>query len=1156
MRLAELDLLAYGKFTDTKLPFPKAEHDFHIIIGPNEAGKSTVRRAITELLFGMEMRSPLGFKHAQSDLRLAGVLEGGPSRLAFIRTKQQKSLRSLSDEVLQESYLAGTLGALTQETFEELHCLDHGRLLRGGQGIVDPKNSVSQILFQAASGLEDFAVIREALGERASALFARTGKNNRFAKASEKFTSAHRTLKDVQVRTKVWVDAREALQAADDALKSERDTRRDLELQRTAWDRARRLAHLIEALGQLQAEEAQRGEVIAFAPGAREALEIGIERVNAASATHLTRQEDAIRAQAAFDAIETNDEILQESALIARLGALCGLHPNHARDLPLRRAEVNAWLAEIIERSEQFGWGSSEAGVRACLPQDKVVRSIDALLKSRGAFVAEERAARDTLAERRTTVETLKEKLAASATQGPDARLVEALEMALPFKASDAKLKALAAAAQSARTSARNALTSLGRPALTEDLLRSLRLPSLERVSGYRQGRQEVVNALELARSLAAQSQAMADGLTLSLKQFERSHQVVTVAQVSDARRVRDHHWAGIKAGGLSLTEGAPLLDTAIRLADELGDSRTRSEADAAEVQALRDQIERAAQEQAGHDATFKGKHSELEALDARWGETAATMGLEGMELDDLPEWLGLRDGALRAADLAQQKQSEYDDAQEAVRLAQEALAQAMSMAGLVVTGPQSVAALCAIADNHVHAANVDRTRRLDLQQQLESAETALRVATTAKEAKEQALLEWTTKWEATLARANLTGLGDDIDEAEAAIRACEFIRQRMERVDTTRSQRIETMEADLRTMQEAAAALTEKMAPELTEHVPEEVFGVLNARLEEAKRGADRKAHARKYLDDALRRRDDAKSDLLQARRSLEPLLAIAGVDEPMLALPLIERWETSNAQQAEISRIQKEIDAHSDGLPLSEIRQEVVSHPADQAADQVLRLRDQLSDSDLKLTSLMANQIQARVAFDTINGGDKAAVAEAERHEALAEMSEVSEEYLQLATSVSLLKWAVDRYRDRKQGPLLDQASEIFRDLTLGAFQKLRVDFEQTPPALVAYRPNSQAVKVSGLSDGTRDQLFLALRIAALELQSDQGTPVPFIADDLFINFDDRRSQAGLKALFALSASTQVIFLSHQEHLLPIVQRLFPQANLLQLSADEVAA
>ena len=61
-----------------------------------------------------------------------------------------------------------------------------------------------------------------------------------------------------------------------------------------------------------------------------------------------------------------------------------------------------------------------------------------------------------------------------------------------------------------------------------------------------------------------------------------------------------------------------------------------------------------------------------------------------------------------------------------------------------------------------------------------------------------------------------------------------------------------------------------------------------------------------------------------------------------------------------------------------------------------------------------------------------------------------------------------------------------------------------------------------------------------------------VPFIADDLFINFDDARSAAGLEALHSLAAKTQVIFLSHQEHLLPVVRSLFPEANVETLTAD----
>ncbi len=38
MRLKNLNLVRFGKFTDTDISLPKSEHDFHFIIGPNEAG--------------------------------------------------------------------------------------------------------------------------------------------------------------------------------------------------------------------------------------------------------------------------------------------------------------------------------------------------------------------------------------------------------------------------------------------------------------------------------------------------------------------------------------------------------------------------------------------------------------------------------------------------------------------------------------------------------------------------------------------------------------------------------------------------------------------------------------------------------------------------------------------------------------------------------------------------------------------------------------------------------------------------------------------------------------------------------------------------------------------------------------------------------------
>ena len=58
MRLARLDLDRYGRFTDVSLPLPRQATDLHVIYGPNEAGQSTTRKGLTELLYGFEKSTP------------------------------------------------------------------------------------------------------------------------------------------------------------------------------------------------------------------------------------------------------------------------------------------------------------------------------------------------------------------------------------------------------------------------------------------------------------------------------------------------------------------------------------------------------------------------------------------------------------------------------------------------------------------------------------------------------------------------------------------------------------------------------------------------------------------------------------------------------------------------------------------------------------------------------------------------------------------------------------------------------------------------------------------------------------------------------------------------------------------------------------------
>jgi len=87
----------------------------------------------------------------------------------------------------------------------------------------------------------------------------------------------------------------------------------------------------------------------------------------------------------------------------------------------------------------------------------------------------------------------------------------------------------------------------------------------------------------------------------------------------------------------------------------------------------------------------------------------------------------------------------------------------------------------------------------------------------------------------------------------------------------------------------------------------------------------------------------------------------------------------------------------------------------------------------------------------------------------------------------------------------------------LTLGRFSRLIVDYDADKPTLAGVRSDDTVVPVDGMSEGTVDQLYLALRVAAVEDVVRGGVRLPFL-DDLFLNFDDERAAAGFKVFAQL--------------------------------------
>jgi uncharacterized protein YhaN len=174
-------------------------------------------------------------------------------------------------------------------------------------------------------------------------------------------------------------------------------------------------------------------------------------------------------------------------------------------------------------------------------------------------------------------------------------------------------------------------------------------------------------------------------------------------------------------------------------------------------------------------------------------------------------------------------------------------------------------------------------------------------------------------------------------------------------------------------------------------------------------------------------------------------------------------------------------------------------------------------------------------------MDGSDDAAALADEAQSVLVGIRSNAEQYVRVKLASRILRDEIERYRQQHQGPLLERASEHFVVLTQGSFAGLRADFnEKDEPVLVGVRPGDEHVTVEGMSSGTRDQLYLALRLASLEQYMESAEPMPFIVDDILVHFDDERSKATLGVLAELAGKTQIILFTHHRRLVEQAQAL----------------
>ena len=202
-------------------------------------------------------------------------------------------------------------------------------------------------------------------------------------------------------------------------------------------------------------------------------------------------------------------------------------------------------------------------------------------------------------------------------------------------------------------------------------------------------------------------------------------------------------------------------------------------------------------------------------------------------------------------------------------------------------------------------------------------------------------------------------------------------------------------------------------------------------------------------------------------------------------------------------------------DGLSEAELRAE------QQALDPAL-LGDEIAHWKARRAELAAGDVEAARAvrdaeaeYEALARGRDAAGAARERMEARGELLDIAERWLLRQGAARLAARAIERHRAAAQDPLIAPRRRAVlhrdrRDPSSGS----ATDYDDADrPVLVARAADGERVSIEGLSEGARDQLFLALRLALLERRA--GEPLPFIGDDILASFDDERTGCTLALL-----------------------------------------
>lgn len=1153
MRIDALELRKYGPFTGLGLDLSSGAHGLHVVYGQNEAGKSSALRGLTAALFGIDSRTTDDFVHAYTELRLLMSLRNAKgAQLSFVRRKANKNaLRDASDDAaLPDDALRPFLGRVDAEEFERVFGLDHVRLREGSDRLLAASGGADAAIVGAALGVNDLRRVRTALDEEAKALFTPRASKPSINAAVSEWKRLQKEMRERELGRSAYHAARDEA----DRLAQLRDTATARAEERRQQQRALELAQRNRArvaeLARLRAELAALTSVPDLAGDFDERRRAAESLLLKARVLREQQQKDIGDLQAELQRMPAEFGLLSHVAECEELRSLASQVQKATSDRERRLVEARSEAQERDRLARELGVPTpveraAADELRLCLAARE---RCEELAREFTRLTTERAGAEQNRAELEVKKAACDHRCAAAKPAADHRVLKQKVRAAHQLGDIDGKLASLTAELAEVDSALAEGLRQLPGFVGTVEALAAGQVPGPAAIEDFARRFREQEEESRRSRAHQQELHARRDRLAAEVSRIVAAGAVPSEQELGASRDRRQRQWRLVRRAWLERAEvegEARAIDPERPLADAFAHSVERSDAVAdqmrresdrvAQMDEKRRQLDELDRELAGVAAAGALQAAQRAQLDAEWAAAWASSGLSVRDVAAMKDAMAVRLRLLDEMAARRTLLAKLAEGKQRRDAACAALAEALLAVG-VAAG--AAAADGRLAPELLHAeAHQEELEKAAAAQQRDVDEQRRLGEELAKADKKLAgLAQQFAAWLDGFAAATHGMPGRPGDAPDSVLRVLHRIAAIVEKSDKVAEleDRIRKIDADAAELGKRARAFHRAHLPRLAEEEPVVFVSRLVALIDAAK--ADKVAFEAKSkelgrLRGELRRAELDQETATGILRALAQEAGAASIDE----LPqLVRRADEKRGHRERAARL--ETDLRSEGLPLDELERRVRACDGRDLETELAALAREIEAAQQEAESLREAAAKALVQVEGLERSTGAAEIASEMAGVAAQVRSEVERYVRLAAASRLLGVAVEHFRSKHETPLLRHASGYFAGLTCGRYDHIETDVDEAgrPFFLVREAATKATKQLEALSDGTRDQLHLALVLGSLAHRfAAGGEPMPLVLDDVLVHFDDQRSLAALSVLAGFSAVTQVVLFTHHDRI-----------------------